>query len=115
MFYAAHGRTAMVTDAVSPDADGNPTAAAAARPVDGVVIQEESTTTNVTEHGNLAVTTVRALFPEDDPITLGATVQFPPREGKFRVVGDPEPAHSQLSGRSFGLIVELKKVGSRRT
>lgn len=111
MFYAARGESVTVTDAVTRDNDGNPTTASGPRPVDGVLVQQESTSMNTTEKGDVAVTNLRALFPEDDPIAQLAKVQFP-RRGTFHVVGKPLLCRSDLTGRVWGLIVDMVQIGS---
>lgn len=111
MYYAAAGESVMVTDAVGRDANGNPTAASAPRQVDGVMFQSQTTTTDTSEHGQIPVTTTSVLFPESDPIALGAVVTSTLR-GRFHVVGTPQLAQSQLTGRCFGLIVHLVQAGS---
>lgn len=112
MLYVAGGESVTVTDKVERDSDGNPISGNGPRTVDGVLFELEGTSTNTAEHGQIPVTNGRALFPDDDPISLGATVT---REGgdRWHVVGTPELAVSQIGAMSFGLIVDLVKVGNR--
>ncbi len=112
MYYAAHGETVTVTDAVTRDNDGNPVTGSAPRAVDGVLFQLEGTSTNTAEHGQIPLTNARVLFPEDDPIVQGATVTRAAGD-RWHVVGGPELATSQITGRCFGLIVSLVKVGTK--
>lgn len=112
MYYAANGETVTVTDKVTRDNDGNPTSGSGPRPVDGVVFGLKGTATNTAEHGQIPVTQCQALFPDEDPIALGAIVT---RESgdRWHVVGTPELADSQLGPICFGLIVDLVKVGAK--
>jgi hypothetical protein len=113
VLYSAAGKSVTITDAPKRDANSNPTTAAVPRPVDGVRFQPGATLTNTGEKGNLAVTQGSILLPEDDPIGPGATVEVP-GHGKFHMVGEPRRVESEISGRCFGLLVELVKVGTKR-
>ncbi len=121
MFYAARGRSVMVTDAVARDNDGNPITGSTPRQVDGIVIEQQTTSTNTSEHGQLAQSSCRMLFPEDDPITLGAKVQLLVEQdgelvaepGVWHVVGKPQRAQSQQTGWCPGRIVEFVQIGSK--
>lgn len=113
MLYSAGGETVTVTDAVQRDQDGNPVTGSGPRTVDGVLIDLTGTATNTAEHGQIPVTQCRALFPDDDPIGLGATVTRAAGD-RWHVVGTPELAQSQLvPAMCFGLIVDLVKVGAK--
>lgn len=113
--YSAAGRTVTVIDAPSVDSNGIATTPTP-RAVDDVVLGPQSTSTSVVGHGQVAVTIAQARLPIGDPIQPLATVVIPawgalPDMGVWRVEGDPIPVVSELSGRCFGLLVDLRKIG----
>lgn len=115
MYFAA-GESVTVTPPPTIDSNGNPTALATPRMVDGVAVNRTGSrtgdlaTSSNTDRRDVPVSAAQALFPQGDPIEANSSVTL--ADGvTWRVIGKPMVIESNFTGTNFGVLVELARVG----